>query len=353
MTKLYWESDAKPQALQGKRIVVLGYGSQGRAQALNLRDSGFDVVVALRPGGPTWKQSETEKWKPQDPVEAVKSADLVAMLVPDMAQPALFRAIEPHLKKGAMLLFSHGFNIHFGQIKPSADIDVAMVAPKGPGGLVRRQFEEGRGVPCLAAVQQNASGQAFDRALAYAHGIGGTRAGVIETTFAEETETDLFGEQAVLCGGATELIAAGWETLVAAGYKPEVAYFECLHELKLIVDLIYEGGFARMHQFVSETAKYGDLSRGPRVVDDHVRASMKKILEEVRSGAFAREWIAENQAGRPNYTKLLERDLNHTIEKVGRELRSHMSWLKATPPTLQTTQPSKSETEAAGRGVIG
>jgi ketol-acid reductoisomerase len=241
-----------------------------------------------------------------------------------------------------MVLFAHGFNIHFGQIRPSPDLDVTMIAPKGPGGLVRRQYAEGKGVPCLLAVQQDATGKAFERALAYGHAIGGTRAGVIETTFAEETETDLFGEQVVLCGGVTELIARGWETLVEAGYKPEVAYFECLHEVKLIVDLIYEGGFARMHQFVSETAKYGDLTRGPRIVDDRTRAEMKKILEEIRSGQFAREWVLENQANRPVYSKLLERDLNHPIEKVGKELRSNMSWLQPqSAPAPKRTEESK------------
>ncbi len=328
-TKLFWERDAKPKALDGKRIVVLGYGSQGRAHALNLRDSGCDVGVGLRRDGKTWAQAEEDGWKPEDPVAAVKGADIVCMLVPDMQQAALYRVVvAPNLRKGGMVLFAHGLNIHFGQIKPSAELDITMVAPKGPGGLVRRQYAEGKGVPCLVAVQQDATGKAFERTLAYAHAIGGTRAGCIETTFAEETETDLFGEQAVLCGGATELIAAGWETLVEAGYKPEVAYFECLHELKLIVDLIYEGGFARMHQFVSETAKYGDLTRGPRIVDDHVRAEMKKILEEIRSGRFAREWVLENQANRPVYAKLLERDLNPPIEKVGKELRANMSWLQ-------------------------
>jgi ketol-acid reductoisomerase len=328
-TKLYWEKDAKPKALEGKRIVVLGYGSQGRAHALNLRDSGCNVGLGLRPDGKTWAQATEDGWKPEEPSEAVKAADLVCMLVPDMQQSSLHReVVAPNLKKGGTILFAHGLNIHYGQIRPAPETDIIMVAPKGPGGLVRRQYVEGKGVPCLVAVSQDPSGKSFDKALAYAHAIGGTRAGCIETTFAEETETDLFGEQAVLCGGATELIAAGWETLVAAGYKPEVAYFECLHELKLIVDLIYEGGFARMHQFVSETAKYGDLTRGPRIVDDHVRAEMKKILEEIRSGQFAREWVLENQANRPVYAKLLERDLNHPIEKVGKELRSNMSWLQ-------------------------
>ncbi len=329
MNKVYWEGDANPQALAGKRIAVLGYGSQGRAQALNLRDSGYDVVVGLRPHGKSWTQAEKDGWKPEEPAQAVKSATIVSLLVPDMAQPALFReAVTPNLKKGGMLFFSHGFNIHYGQIHPSADVDVTMIAPKSPGNLLREQYEQGRGVPCLLAVHQDATGQALERVLAYAHGLGGTRAGVIETSFAEETETDLFGEQAVLCGGVTELIAAGWETLVEAGYKPEVAYFECLHELKLIVDLIYEGGFARMHQFVSETAKYGDLTRGPRVIDARVRDTMKKILQEVRSGAFAQEWIQEGGGDRSQYNRLLSRDLNHPIEKIGKELRARMSWLK-------------------------
>jgi ketol-acid reductoisomerase len=331
-TKLYGERDADPAALRGLRIAVLGYGSQGRAHALNLRDSGCEVTLGLRPDGKTWAQAQEDGWQPEEPARAVKSADVVCMLVPDMQQPGLYRdAVAPNLKKGGMVLFAHGFNIHFGQIRPAAELDVTMIAPKGPGSLVRRQYVEGKGVPCLLAVHQDATGKAFERALAYAHALGGTRAGVIETTFAEETETDLFGEQAVLCGGVTELIAAGWETLVAAGYKPEVAYFECLHELKLIVDLIYEGGFARMHQFVSETAKYGDLTRGPRIVDDHVRESMRKILEEIRSGRFAREWVLENQAQRPVYQKLLDRDLNHPIEAVGRELRARMSWLQPGP----------------------
>ena len=329
MAKMYWEQDANPRALEGKRIAVLGYGSQGRAHALNLRDSKLDVVVGLRQGGPSWKQGEQDGWKLLSAAEASKGADVIVMLAPDMAQPAVYKNdVLPNLKPGAMLLFSHGFNILYGQIAPPANIDVTMVAPKGPGNLVRRQYEAGRGVPCLIAVQQDASGHAFDRTLAYANAIGGTKPGVIETTFKEETETDLFGEQAVLCGGARALIQAGWETLVAAGYQPESAYFECLHELKLIVDLIYEGGIAEMHKFVSETAKYGDLTRGGRVIDPHVKQEMKKILEEIQSGAFAREWIAEDKAGRPKYTELLERDKNHPIERVGQELRKQMAWLK-------------------------
>ena len=329
MAKMFWEKDAKPQALKGKRIAVLGYGSQGRAHALNLRDSKLDVVVGLRQGGPSWTQGEQDGWKLLSPADASRGADVIVMLAPDMAQPAMYRSeVAPNLKPGAMLLFSHGFNIHYGQITPPANVDVTMVAPKGPGNLVRRQYEEGRGVPCLLAVHQDASGHAFERTLAYADAIGGTKPGVIETTFGEETETDLFGEQAVLCGGARELIQAGWETLVAAGYQPEAAYFECLHELKLIVDLIYEGGIAKMHQFVSETAKFGDITRGSRIIDQHVRDNMKKVLGEIQSGAFAKEWILENQAGRPQYNKLLERDKNHPIEKVGEKLRKQMAWLK-------------------------
>ena len=329
MTKLYFEADANPKALAGLRIAVIGYGSQGRGQALNLRDSGCQVTIGLRPGGRSWKQAVEDGWSPVEPAVAVEGADVVVMLAPDMTQPRLYReAVAPRLKPGAMLLFSHGFNIHYGQIQPEEKVDVTMVAPKGPGGLVRRQYEQGRGVPCLVAVHQDATGKAFERTLAYAQAIGGTRAAVLETTFAEETETDLFGEQAVLCGGVTELVAAGWETLTKAGYSPEVAYFECLHELKLIVDLIYEGGFARMHQFVSETAKYGDLSRGSRVVDEHAREAMRKILAEIRSGEFAKEWIAEDAAGRPRYNALLKSDLDHPIEKIGTELRARMDWLQ-------------------------
>jgi ketol-acid reductoisomerase len=329
MAKMYWQADANPKALEGKRISVLGYGSQGRAHALNLRDSGCDVRVGLPPQGKSWALSITDGWKPEEPGAAVKGADIVVILAPDMAQARLYKeSVAPNLKKGSTLLFGHGFNILYGLIKPPADADVTMVAPKGPGNLVRRQYEAGAGVPCLIAIEQDSSGHAFETTLAYAHAIGGTRPGVIQTTFKEETETDLFGEQAVLCGGVTELMVAGWETLVNAGYQPEAAYFECLHEMKLIVDLIYEGGITQMLRFVSETAKYGDLTRGPRIVDARVREEMKKILAEIQSGDFAREWVAEDASGRKNYNALLEKDLNHPVEKVGRELRERMSWLK-------------------------
>ncbi len=311
-----------------KRIAVVGYGSQGRAHALNLRDDGREVLVGLRRGGATWALAERDGFKPRTVSEAVKDADIVAMLVPDMAQPRVWQEeIAAHLRQGAMLLFAHGFAIHYGRITPPREVDVTLIAPKAPGRLVRRTYTQGHGVPCLLAVHQDATGHAKDRALGYARGIGGTRAAVLETTFGEETETDLFGEQAVLCGGVTELVAAGFETLTEAGYQPEIAYFECLHELKLIVDLLYEGGFAKMHRFVSETAKFGDLSRGPRIVDAHVRETMRTVLEEIRSGAFASEWILEDQAGKPRYSKLMARDLEHPIEKVGAKLRERMPWL--------------------------
>jgi ketol-acid reductoisomerase len=324
---LYSQKDVNRKALKGARIAVLGYGSQGRAHALNLKDSGHDVVVGVRKGGKGWKAARKDGLEVAEPAAAVKGADLVAMLVPDLAQGALYTEVKPALKKGAALLFAHGFNIHFKQIRPRKDLDVVLIAPKGPGDLVRRQFQQGRGVPCLIAVGQDASGKAHEKALAYAHGIGGTRGGVLETTFAEETETDLFGEQSVLCGGATELVVRGFETLVEAGYQPEVAYYECLHELKLIVDLLHEGGLEKMHRFISETAKYGDLTRGPRIVNERVKKEMTKVLKEIQSGRFARQWIAENKAGRPNYRRMLRADLEHPIEKVGASLRARMPWL--------------------------
>jgi ketol-acid reductoisomerase len=325
--RLYSSKDVDRKALKGARIAILGYGSQGRAHALNLKDSGFDVVVGVRKGGASWKKARRDGLEVAEPTAAAASADLVAMLVPDLAQKALYQELKKGLKKGATLLFAHGFNIHFKQVKPRPDLDVVLIAPKGPGDLVRRQYQQGRGVPCLLAVAQDATGKAHARALAYAHGIGGTRGGVLETTFAEETETDLFGEQAVLCGGTTELVVKGFETLVEAGYQPEVAYYECLHELKLIVDLLHEGGISKMHQFISETAKYGDLTRGPRIVDERVKKQMRKVLKEVQSGKFARQWIKENETGKANYRKLLAADIDRQIEKVGASLRARMPWL--------------------------
>jgi ketol-acid reductoisomerase len=325
--KLYSQKDVDKKALKGARIAVLGYGSQGRAHALNLSDSGFDVVVGVRKNGVSWKKAKKDGLAVAEPTDAATGADLVAMLVPDLAQKALYESVEKNLKKGAALLFAHGFNIHFKQIKPRKDLDVVLIAPKGPGDLVRRQYQQGRGVPCLIAVAQDATGKAHAKALAYAGGIGGTRGGVLDTTFAEETETDLFGEQAVLCGGATQLVVKGFETLVEAGYQPEVAYYECMHELKLIVDLLHEGGITKMNEFISETAKYGGLTRGPRVVTDRTKKDMRKILKEVQSGKFAKQWIEENASGRKSYDKLLKQDNSRQIEKVGAELRARMPWL--------------------------
>ena len=326
--KLYVESDVQRDALSGERIAVLGYGSQGRAHALNLRDSGYDVVIGLRPGGKTSAKAQKDGFEVLEPTKAVAGAGLVAFLVPDLAQAQLYKDIEASIVKGATLLFAHGFNIHYRQIKPRPDLDVILIAPKGPGDLVRRQYESGRGVPCLLAVHFDATGDAQDRALSYAHGIGGTRGGVLTTTFGEETETDLFGEQAVLCGGLTELIVAGFETLVEAGYQPEVAYFECMHEVKLIVDLLHEGGLKKMHDFISDTAKFGDLTRGPRIVDAHVKDAMRGVLKDIQDGTFASEWVAESKAGMKNYKAMMQHDLDRQIEKVGRELRGRMSWLQ-------------------------
>ncbi|WP_298445599.1 ketol-acid reductoisomerase [uncultured Ferrimonas sp.] len=328
MTQMYHQADANPSLLEGKTIAVLGYGSQGRGQSLNLRDSGANVVIGLRPGGASWQQAEQEGWQPVGFADAVKDADIVMMLTPDMVQGQIYTDfVAPNIKAGAMLMFSHGFNILYELINPSADIDVTMVAPKGPGFLVRTEYEKGAGVPCLMAVHQDASGSAHAKALAYADAIGGTRGGVLTTNFREETETDLFGEQAVLCGGAISLVQQGWETLTEAGYQPELAYFECLHELKLIVDLLYEGGVSRMHEFVSDTAAYGAVTRGPRVVDAKAKAEMNKVLSEIQSGQFAREWIAEHQAGSANYRRLQQQDCDHPIEAVGADLRARMPWL--------------------------
>ena len=329
MAKVYYDKDADLEYLKGKRVAVIGYGSQGHAHALNLKDSGIDVVVGLYRESRSWEKAQEAGLPVKEVAEAVAESQVVMMLIPDTLQPQVYKAsVEPNLKEGDAIAFAHGFNIHYGQIVPPPFVDVFMVAPKGPGHLVRRTFKEGKGVPCLVAVEQDVSGQAMNIALAYAKGIGGTRAGVIETTFAEETETDLFGEQVVLCGGVTSLIKAGFETLVEAGYQPEVAYFECLHELKLIVDLIYETGISGMRYSISDTAKYGDVTRGPRIINEDVREEMWEILEEIQSGEFAREWILENQAGRPVFNALLKRDAQHPIEKVGKELRSMMSWIK-------------------------
>jgi ketol-acid reductoisomerase len=329
MTKVYTNDDVRSDALEGQRIAVLGYGSQGRAHAQNLRDSGYDVVAGVRKDGKGWTNARADKIDTAEPAAAVEGADLIAFLTPDMAQEAIYNEIiAPRAKKGATLLFAHGFSIHYGRVNPRADMDVVLVAPKGPGDLVRREFIRGRGVPALFAVHQDATETARARAMAYAKGIGGASGGLIETTFPEETETDLFGEQAVLCGGAKELVMAGYQTLVDAGYQPEVAYFECMHELKLIVDLFYEGGVSKMHDFISETAKYGAVVSGPRIITEDTRARMRAVLANIQSGNFARDWILENQAGKPRYNALLNADRNHPIERTGAALRERMAWLK-------------------------
>ena len=327
--QLYSEADVDTSCLQDRQITVLGYGSQGRAHALNLKDSGFNVVVGLRSSGASWARAEADGLTVKEPVESVKGATIIAFLTPDMVQKSLYAAVESEIDSGATLLFAHGFAIHYQQIEPRSDLNVVLIAPKGPGGLVRRQYEEGHGVPCLVAVHQDTGGDALQLALAYAAGIGGARAGVIETTFAEETETDLFGEQAVLCGGATELIVAGFETLVEAGYQPEVAYYEVMHELKLIVDLLHEGGLRKMHEFISDTAAWGDMVSGPRVVGEESRAAMKAVLTDIQDGSFARNWIAESEAGMAEFKRRMNADLEHPIEKVGAELRSRMDWLES------------------------
>ena len=326
--QMYSESDVDISCLTDRQVTILGYGSQGRAHALNLKDSGFKVVVGLRSSGASWAKAEADGLTVQEPNAAVKGAAIVMFLTPDMVQKSLYNSVVDDIDNGALLLFAHGFAIHYKQVEPRADLDVALIAPKGPGGLVRRQYEEGHGVPCLVAIHQDATGNALKTALAYAAGIGGARAGVIETTFAEETETDLFGEQAVLCGGATELVVAGFETLVEAGYQPEVAYYEVMHELKLIVDLLHEGGLRKMHKFISDTAAWGDMISGPRVVDDASRAAMKAILTDIQDGTFARNWIAENENGMPEFKRMMQADLDHPIEKVGADLRGRMDWLE-------------------------
>jgi len=329
MAKIYYDADADLSLLKGKTIAIIGYGSQGHAHALNLRDSGCNVVVGLREGGGSWPQAEAASFTVLSIAEAVTAADIVMILVPDPVQPALYRQdIAPHLSPGDTLMFAHGFNIRFGQIVPTPEVDVSMIAPKAPGHRMREVYVEGGGVPALLAVHQDASGRAKEMALAYAKGLGCTRAGVIETTFAEETETDLFGEQAVLCGGVSALIKAGFETLVEAGYQPEIAYFECLHELKLIVDLIHAGGLSHMRSSVSETAEHGDYTGGPRIITEATRAEMRRMLREIQDGTYARSWILENTAGRPFFNTMRRREQEHLIEQVGERLRAMMPWLK-------------------------
>jgi ketol-acid reductoisomerase len=329
MAKIYYEKDAKLNLLKDKIIGIIGFGSQGHAHAQNLRDSGCKVIVAEAKGTEGWKYAKQAGFKVSDAAPVAKEADIIVMLAPDNLQQMLYReSIEEGLSAGKVLMFAHGFNIHFGQILPPADVDVTMIAPKCPGHMLRRLYTEGSGAPALVAVHQDASGKAKDIALAYARGIGCAKAGVLETTFAEETETDLFGEQTVLCGGVSSLVKAGFETLVEAGYQPEIAYFECFHELKLIVDLMYQGGLSYMRYSISDTAEYGDYTRGPRIIDDMVKDEMRQILAEIQSGSFAREWILENQAGRPVYNALKRMDADHEIEVVGKKLRDMMPWLK-------------------------
>lgn len=339
MSRMYYDVDAELSLLKGKKVAVIGYGSQGHAQALNLKESGVDVILGLRPGGRTWRLAQEAGWKPLPVAEAASQADIIQILIPDERHHETYeKEIKPNLKAGKSLCVSHGFSVHFNQIVPPADVDVFMVAPKSPGHLVRRMYQEGKGVPGLIAVYQDASGQAKQKALAYAKGIGCTRAGVFETSFREETESDLFGEQAVLCGGASELVRAGFDTLVEAGYQPEIAYFECLHELKLIVDLMYEGGISLMRYSVSDTAQYGDLTRGRRIITEETRQEMRRILKEIQTGEFAKEWILENQANRPSFNAITRRDEEHQIEQVGRRLREMMPWLNKSWVKEQNTK---------------
>ncbi len=329
MAKLYYQEDCNLNLLKGKKVAIIGYGSQGHAHALNLHESGVDVIVGLYEGSKSWKLAEEAGLKVATAADASKEADVIMILINDEKQAKLYKeSIEPNLTAGKYLAFAHGFNIHFGQIVPPADVNVFMIAPKGPGHTVRSQYQEGRGVPCLIAVYQDASGDTKDIGLAYANGIGGARAGILETTFKEETETDLFGEQAVLCGGVSELMKAGFETLVEAGYQPESAYFECMHEMKLIVDLVNQGGLTYMRYSISDTAEYGDYSIGKRIITDETKKEMKKVLTEIQDGTFAKNWILENQANRPNFNATRRMETEHQIEVVGKELRKMMSWLK-------------------------
>lgn len=326
--KVYYEDESPLEILQGKKLAVLGYGSQGHAHSLNLKESGMNVCVGLKSGSSSWAKAEEAGLKVKTVEEAAEWGDVIMILLPDQVQKKVYEeSIAPYLKPGNTLAFGHGFNIHYCQIVPPAEVDVIMIAPKSPGHLVRRTYTEGKGVPCLVAVHQNASGQALEKALAWANGIGGARAGVIETNFKDETETDLFGEQAVLCGGSAELIKAGFDTLVDAGYPPELAYFECMHEMKLIVDLYYEGGLSRMNYSVSDTAEYGGMTCGPKVINDESKKAMKEVLKAVQDGSFAKEWIEENEKGQPNLNKLREENKSHLIEKVGSQLRKMMAWV--------------------------
>lgn len=329
MAKIYYDKDASLDLIKEKTIGVIGYGSQGHAHAQNLKDSGCQVIVAEAAGSEGWKAAEDNGFEVSNAAEVAKAADIIIMLAPDNLQPRIYQqSIEKELAHGKTLMFAHGFNIHYSQIMPPSNIDVSMIAPKGPGHILRRLYVEGSGVPALVAIHQDASGKARDIALAYAKGIGCARAGILETTFAEETETDLFGEQTVLCGGVTSLVKAGFETLVEAGYQPEIAYFECFHELKLIVDLMYQGGLKYMRYSISDTAEYGDYSRGPRIINDLVKEEMEQILTEIQDGSFAREWILENQAGRPSYNAMKRMEAEHPIEVIGEKLRNMMPWLK-------------------------
>jgi len=349
MAHIYYDKDADVKALKGKTVAVIGYGIQGRGQALNLRDSGVKIIVAQRPGGPNYDLAKQDRFTPLSAAEAAAKADLIILLAQDTLQAQIYQgSIAPNLRPGKALGFSHGFSILYGLIVPPKNVDVVMVAPKGPGSLLRSQFLEGKGVPALLAVHQDAMGRAKALALAWAKGIGSTRAGVLETTFKEETETDNFGEQAVLCGGVSALIKAGFETLVEAGYQPELAYFECLHELKLITDMIWAGGIQGMRQRVSDTAKWGDVSCGPRVIDAHVKQTMRQLLKEIQSGEFAKRWIAEHEAGRPNFTRLMQQDDAHLIEQTGRKLRQMMPWIGNNRPSSVVHRTSRTKKRKPG-----
>lgn len=351
--KVYYDKDANPDDLKGKTIAIIGYGSQGHAHAQNLRDSGFNVIVGQRPGSANYELAKEHGFDPVPASEAAEKADLIMLLTPDETQAAIYeKDIKPHLKKGKALLFAHGFNINFKQIQPPEDVDVFLIAPKGPGHLVRRTYTEGAGVPCLVAIEQDASGNALKTALAYAWGIGGTRSGVIETTFREETETDLFGEQAVLCGGITALIKAGFETLVEAGYQPEMAFFECLHEMKLIVDLMYEGGLSLMRYSISNTAEFGDYVTGPRLITDEVKKEMKAVLKDIQSGKFASQFIQDARAGYPMFLTTRQKESEHQIEQTGRKLRAMMPWLKKGNKIKTAPQAKEEANNESGNSTI-